>query len=133
MNNTSIDFVDRNPISISEIVKSNMKHTNPDSMFGIKGYTIPHTDLITSRPRTTKFSKYSVPHFIDKYTKSKEFIPGPKYETMSDWTQNLKNKGKFPKTNRITNTESILIEGKLRPLPGPGSYDDNKVRSESYS
>ena len=56
MNNTSMGFVDRNPISVNDIVKSNMKHTNPDAVFGIKGYNIPDTSLLMATPRTTKFS-----------------------------------------------------------------------------
>ena len=83
--NTSMDFIDRCPVSVQEVVKSNMKRTNPDQVFGIAGYRIPHTDIALSRPRTTKFSKFNVPHFLDTYVKSKEFMPGPKYETVTDW------------------------------------------------
>jgi hypothetical protein len=77
--------VDRTNIPISEIIKASMRKTNGDQVFGIKGYRMPNTNIITQRPRTTKFNSYKIPHFIDQYTKSREFVPGPKYETVLDW------------------------------------------------
>lgn len=82
-----------------------MKGSNADSAFGIKGYTMPETSrLQTFRPRTTKFSIYNVPHFIDQYTKNKSFLPGPKYDTVADWKLALKGRGQFTKNPRITHT-----------------------------
>ena len=99
-----------------------MRKTDGDSVFGITGYHLPNTELVTGRPRTTKFTHYNVPHFIDAYSKSKAFIPGPKYETLIDWKTTLQNKGKFTKSPRITYTQSIIAECKLRETPGPGAY-----------
>lgn len=87
--NQSVDFVDRCNVTIQEIIKTSMRRTNGDSVFGISGYHLPNTELITARPRTTKFTTYNVPHFIDTYSKNKAFIPGPKYETMIDWKNSL--------------------------------------------
>jgi hypothetical protein len=50
------------------------------------------------------------------------FVPGPKYETISNWKENFKSKGLFSKSPRITFTESILKEGKAKESPGPGAY-----------
>lgn len=74
------------------------------SLFGIEGYKIPNTDLLNYRPRTTKMSKCSAPHFIDQITKQKNFMPGPNYNVTIDWTKTLKNKGKFTSSPRVTFT-----------------------------
>ena len=102
--NNSVDMAVRYTVSIQDIVKSNIRKSNGDSVFGITGYHLPNTELVTGRPRTTKFTTYNVPHFIDNYSKSKAFIPGPKYETLIDWKNSLQNKGKFTKSPRITYT-----------------------------
>eukprot|EP00347_Sterkiella_histriomuscorum_P004088 403361797 len=120
--NQSVDFVDRCSISIQDIIKSNMRQTTGDSVFGISGYHLPNTNIITQRPRTTKFTTYNVPHFIDKYTKSREFVPGPKYDTMQDWKNNLKARGQFSKSPRVTFTETVIKESKWLEHPGPGAY-----------
>lgn len=88
--------------------------TGSGQAFGIEGYRMPDTTLLNFRPRTTKIVKYNAPHFIDQYTKSKAYIPGPVYETITDWKEVLKGKGKFSKKKRITFTESILNEGKTK-------------------
>lgn len=99
-----------------------MRKTSGDSIFGITGYHMPNTNILTQRPRTTKFTTYNAPHFIDKYTKGREFVPGPKYDTLTDWKHNLKARGQFSKSPRITFTESIIKETKLIDSPGPGAY-----------
>ena len=76
-------------MSIQDIIKSNMKKTKGDSVFGIEGYRLPNTEILTGRPRTTKFTTYNIPHFIDAYSKSRAFVPGPKYETIIDWKNSL--------------------------------------------
>lgn len=81
-----------------------MRKTKGDSVFGISGYRLPNTEILTGRPRTTKFTNYNVPHFIDTYSKEKAFVPGPKYETLSNWKKILKGKGHFSKSPRITFT-----------------------------
>lgn len=66
--NTSLDFAvdrDRFNISVNEIVKSNLRRTTGDSVFGISGYHIPNTNVVNSRPRTTKFTNYKFPHYIE--------------------------------------------------------------------
>ena len=99
-----------------------MRRTNNDSIFGIEGYTIPKTAVLN--PRTTKFSRFKVPHFIDVYAKSKSFVPGPVYETVTDWKQSLKGyKGVFNKSPRVTFTENIIKTSKLKDQPGPGAYE----------
>lgn len=119
--------MDKNPLSVQEIIRSNMKKTNAGSgsgqPFGIEGYRIPDTSLLAYRPRTTKISKYNIPHFIDQYSKSKSFVPGPIYETVTNWKEIMKTKGKFGKSPRVTFTESVLHESKLKAIPGPGAYE----------
>ena len=103
-----------------------MRRTNAsgtDSVFGISGYKLPDTSLLMFRPRTTKIAKYNIPHFIDKHTKQMSFVPGPIYETVTDWKEIMKKKGKFSKSPRVTFTESILHDGKIKPQPGPGAYE----------
>lgn len=79
------------------------------SPFGIEFYQLPDTSIITRRPRTTKFSLCKYPHYIDVYSKNKEFIPGPKYETITNWKDVIKgSKGAFPKNDRITFTQAII-------------------------
>ena len=106
-----------------------MKRTNLASgdgnVFGIEGYRIPDTSLHFYRPRTTKMSKYNIPHFIDKITKEKEFVPPAKYDTIIDWKNCLGIRGKFTKSPRMTFTEKIMHDEKLKPEPGPGAYDSN--------
>ena len=104
-----------------------MRKTGNKSAFGIEYYQMPDTSIITQRPRTTKFTTYKFKHFIEEYTKSREFVPGPKYDTIPDWKENLKARGAFPKTDRITFTEGIMKEGKRNDQPGPGAYDSAKI------
>lgn len=63
-----------------------------------------------------------MPHFIDKYVKSREFVPGPKYDTITNWKNNFKARGQFSKSPRITFTERIMKDNKLYESPGPGAY-----------
>lgn len=112
-----------------------MRKTTGDSVFGIAGYHMPNTNIITQRPRTTKFTTYNIPHFIDKYAKSREFVPGPKYETIADWKSNFKARGMFSKSPRVTFTEGIIKETKLLEYPGPGMYqhDDGFAKKRGGS
>lgn len=116
-------FIDNNPISVQEIINSSMRRTNNKSLWGIEGYKLPDTSLITLRPKTTKFINFKQPHYIEQITKAKEFIPGPHYDVIQNWKEILKDKGKFTKSPRTTFTESIIQETKLRGTPAPGVYN----------
>lgn len=95
------------------------------SPFGLDSYTIPKTDIILSRPRTTKIVNDKIVPFIDMQAKMKNFVPPPnKYEMFFNWKDpaELKKKGHFSKQPRITFTESILKNPRLKEWPGPASY-----------
>lgn len=121
--NKSIDFIDTNPISVQDVVRSNFRKTKGDQAFGITNYSLPSTDIVTSKVRTTKIANFNVPHFIDTIVKNKQFLPSPQaYETSYDWKTVLKNRGKFLKSPRVTSTEKILKDKILLSQPGPASY-----------
>lgn len=121
--NNSIDFIDRNPISVQDVVRSNFRKTKGDQSFGIANYSLPSTDLVTSKVRTTKITNFKVPSFIETVVKNKSFLPSPQaYETSYDWKTMLKNRGRFLKSPRITSTEKILKDKILILQPGPASY-----------
>lgn len=121
--NSSLGFIDTNPISVQEVVNSSMRRTQNKSLWGIEGYKLPDTSLITLRPKTTKILPFKQPHFIEQITKAKEYIPGPQYDVITNWKEILKEKNRFTKSPRITFTESIIQETKLRGTPAPGVYD----------
>jgi len=119
-----VDFVDRNPISVKDVVNSFSRKMG-SKVFGIDGYELPDTQRYLRTPRSTKFSKFKVPSYIDEMAKTKSHVPGPLYDTVLDWKKSLKGRGKFNSTQRTTFTEQILKEGKLRPSPSPGQYFDD--------
>ena len=67
-------------------------------------------------------------NFIDKYTRSKEFLPSPdKYPVQDEWIR--KNKRlQFSKLARITYSE-IAIKQSPR-TPGPGEYNPHPVKKK---
>ena len=85
---STITPADKDPVrhqhalSIQDVVKSLKRQTGP---FGIEGYTLPSTDIVTNRPRTTKMKGYKVPGFIEKACKLKSFMPPADYDVATDW------------------------------------------------
>lgn len=100
-----------------------MRRTANKSLWGIEGYKLPDTSLITLRPKTTKIINFKQPHYIEQIAKAKEYVPGPHYDVVPNWKEILSDKGKFTKSPRITYTESIIHETKLRGTPAPGVYE----------
>jgi hypothetical protein len=63
--------------------------------------------------------------FVDKYVKDRAWVPPPdKYSKQEDWKENpeLRKKGIFLKGPRITSTEEILKDKRLREWPAPNTY-----------
>ena len=108
---------------MADVVKSLNKKAEPP--FGIKGYQIAPTDVVTSRPRTTKFGyPFKIPGFVDKACKEKNFIPAADYNIPIDWVAQSKKspRGAFLKKPRITFTSEVISEDKRRGFPGPDTY-----------
>lgn len=119
--------MDRSKISVREMIEITQNRgavpTSPSNM--IQNYVVPRTDLITDRPHTVKIVPDKIKAFIDKQVKDKEWVPAPsRYSTFLDWTNppELKKKGHFSKQARVTFTEGILKDKRLREWPGPASY-----------
>lgn len=93
--------------------------------FGLDFYTIPKTDIVTSRPRTVKIVDNKILQFVDKATKDKEWVPAPnKYPLFFEWKnpKELHKKGHFSKQPRVTSTESIMKNPQVKAWPGPATY-----------
>ena len=50
MNNSSLGFVDKNPITVKEVINS-FSRKDGSKVFGIDGYEIPSTDRYFVKPR----------------------------------------------------------------------------------
>lgn len=98
----------------------------------MNGYNIPHSDKYEPfyKIDNVGFSKKLVrDNFMDDYVKQMKFKKSPAlYETGSDWTKN-KN-GKFFAGKKVTMSESIFVNAKLRPRPGPVSYENKNTMIE---
>jgi hypothetical protein len=95
------------------------------SPFGLESYTIPKTDLLFQRPHTSKIVSNKIPCYLDRVVKDKEWVPAPnKYPLGFDWKNppELNKKGHFSKMARVTETERILKNPRLKEWPGPASY-----------
>lgn len=67
--------------------------------------------------------KSKLVNFAEFEAKSKAYIPGPQYNTTSDWSKMIKgNTGKFLKSQRLTLPMEI-IKNKDKGTPSPGQYD----------
>lgn len=107
---------------------------NRGENFGLEHYHMPTTDLLQFRPKTTKMVNDKILAFIDKETKSKEWVPAPnKYPIGFDWKnpKDLLKKGHFSKVARVTFTEGILKDPKLKLWPGPPTYKAEKSEFEN--
>ena len=99
------------------------EHKSP---WGIEGYYVPTNECYLTKPKTF-WSKCKNENVIEQYAKSKKDMPAPNhYKIDNDWTKNTK--GKFLKGRRITQTDEILAQKKLK-MPGPGQYKlpDHKI------
>lgn len=66
---------------------------------------------------------------MDKLVKEKEWVPAAnKYPIQYDWVNppELKKKGHFSKKPKVTSTEMILKDPRLKLWPGPGTYKINE-------
>jgi hypothetical protein len=80
---------------------------------------------IDSKKQTVKIVDNKIMAFVDKFVKDRQWIPSPdKYSKIDDWKSNpeLHKKGIFLKGPRVTTTEAILKDKRLREWPGPNSY-----------
>ena len=96
------------------------------SDFGLEGYHVPTTDQMhTSKARSTRFIPNKIPAFVDKLVKDKQWVPpSNKYQNFIDWSKQpeLHKKGHFSKLNRVTITEGIFKDKRIKEWPGPNSY-----------
>jgi hypothetical protein len=109
LNHTTLGFIDKNPISVKEVVNS-FSRKNGSKVFGIDGYELPSTNRYFNKPLKGKISKSNAPDFMDIETKQKLCVPGYKYETVQDWSKVLPKKGHFTKSPRVTMTEAFILE-----------------------
>ena len=93
---------------------------------GIQGYQIASTDLnFTSKSRTHRIVVNKIPAYLDKLTKDKLWVPpSNKYQNFIDWSKQpeLHKKGHFSKLTRVTFTEGISKDKRIKEWPGPNSY-----------
>ena len=95
--------------------------------FGLEGYHVPSTDLnFTSKARTTRFVPNKIPAYVDKLVKDKLWVPpSNKYQNFIDWSKQpeLHKKGHFSKLARVTFTEGISKDKRIKEWPAPNTYN----------
>ena len=118
-------------VSVNDVVKSLNRRAHPP--FGIEGYYITKTDVYTSRPLTTKFTKFKLPSYIDDAVKAKKWMPPADYNVTLDWAKSAKNspRGAFLKNPRKTFTVEVADEHKKRAFPGPAEYQTINLESKN--
>ena len=73
-------------VSVNDIVKSNLRH----QPFGVEYYNPPKMErAYLLKPHNGKIDKQKIANFADLEAKNKAFIPGPQYNTTTDWTKTL--------------------------------------------
>lgn len=103
-----------------------------DASWGISGYKVPQ-EYLDSRelksiregnpkknaPKPTKKGDY-----LSETIKATKNLPAPNhYNVVKPWVDESKKKSAPKVGNRTTFLDAITLEGKRRPVPGPGQYD----------
>jgi hypothetical protein len=107
-------------VSVNDIVKSNLRQ----SPFGIEYYNPPKMErAYLLKPHMGRIDRQKIKNFTEVEAKNKAYIPGPQYNTTTDWNKVLPNQtGKFLKSQRITLAGEIL-KYKDKTTPSPGQYE----------
>lgn len=108
-----------------------------NSGWGISGYKVPrqYYDAKQIKAEREGVQNKGTPKplkkgdYLTETVKNASKIPGPnQYEIVKPWFDAKKQKQSPSKSvgKRKTFLEEIEIEGKKRPIPGPGAYDISK-------
>lgn len=107
-------------VSVNDVVKSNLRQ----SPFGIEYYNPPKIErAYLLKPYLGRMDRQKVKNFAELEAKNKAYVPGPQYNTTTDWTKTMPNQtGRFLKSQRITIAGEIL-KYKDKTTPSPGQYE----------
>jgi len=103
-------------LSVQQIVEFSIK----PQQFGIENYSVPKGERAhLLKPHLGKYDKDKKKTFTDIEAKLHKFVPGPIYNTMTDWSKDFPhNKGQFLKGSRTVPDAVALKKEKVTPCPG---------------
>lgn len=125
-------------VTVNEMMEANMKSyfNKMRPKFGIKNYEVKdnmHREPYFKIDKIAINKKDKPDGVFDQYVKLKSSVPPAKYDLIQDWSKNFEKRGKFLKAQKITYIESILIDGKKRPKPGPNTYKHQEYIGKGLS
>lgn len=100
-------------LSVKQIVESSLKV----SPFGIENYEVPKVErFYLLKPYFGKSDKIKKKNFTDIEAGLHSFVPGPMYNTTTDWTKTIPlYNGKFLKCDRQTPETTLKRREKVSP------------------
>jgi len=122
-----------NNVPIKDYVTAGLIHdTNMQRPeHGIKNYAIQDSTLsafykIPSKSKAVFSTKTDNRNFIDEHVKNTKWVPPAKF-SQHDWSSNFGKRGRWPKGNRVTSTQSEQDFAKKKNIPAPSHY---KLKSQ---